>query len=114
MDLHDFYTGKAFDAHRFFGAHFEDGGVTFRTYAPGARAVEVIGEWDGWQGASMAQEGRGGVFTCHVPGAQPGMLYKYKIHPATGGEADHCDPYGFWMELRPGSASALGDTCGMA
>ena len=35
------------------------------------------------------------------------MLYKYKIRPAAGGEADHCDPYGFWMELRPGSASAL-------
>ena len=40
-------------------------------------------------------------------GAKPGMLYKYKIRPAAGGEADHCDPYGFWMELRPGSASAL-------
>ena len=34
MDLHDFYTGRTFDAHRFFGAHFEGDFVTFRTYAP--------------------------------------------------------------------------------
>lgn len=107
MDLHDFYTGRTFDAHRFFGAHFEGDFVTFRTYAPGAQAVELIGEFNGWQGMPMAREGQGGVFSCRIQGAKPGMLYKYKIRPAAGGEADHCDPYGFWMELRPGSASAL-------
>ena len=107
MDLHDFYTGRTFDAHRFFGAHFEGDCVTFRTYAPGAQAVELIGEFNGWQGMPMAREGQGGVFSCRIQGAKPGMLYKYKIRPAAGGEADHCDPYGFWMELRPGSASAL-------
>ena len=107
MDLHDFYTGRTFDAHRFFGAHFEGDCVTFRTYAPGAQAVELIGEFNGWQGMPMAREGQGGIFSCRIQGAKPGMLYKYKIRPAAGGEADHCDPYGFWMELRPGSASAL-------
>ena len=107
MDLHDFYTGRTFDAHRFFGAHFEGDFVTFRTYAPGAQAVELIGEFNGWQGMPMAREGQGGVFSCRIQGAKPGMLYKYKIRPAAGGEADHCDPHGFWMELRPGSASAL-------
>ena len=107
MDLHDFYTGRTFDAHRFFGAHFEGDFVTFRTYAPGAQAVELIGEFNGWQGMPMAREGQGGIFSCRIQGAKPGMLYKYKIRPAAGGEADHCDPYGFWMELRPGSASAL-------
>ena len=107
MDLHDFYTGRTFDAHRFFGAHFEGDCVTFRTYAPGAQAVELIGEFNGWQGMPMAREGQGGIFSCRIQGAKPGMLYKYKIRPAAGGEADHCDPYGFWMELRPGSSSAL-------
>ena len=107
MDLHDFYTGRTFDAHRFFGAHFEGDFVTFRTYAPGAQAVELIGEFNGWQGMPMAREGQGGIFSCRIQGAKPGMLYKYKIRPAAGGEADPCDPYGFWMELRPGSASAL-------
>lgn len=36
MDLHDFYTGRTFDAHRFFGAHFEGDCVISCTYAPGA------------------------------------------------------------------------------
>lgn len=107
MDLHDFYTGRTFDAHCLFGAHFEGDCVTFRTYAPGAQAVELIGEFNGWQGMPMTREGQGGIFSCRIQGAKPGMLYKYKIRPAAGGEADHCDPYGFWMELRPGSASAL-------
>ena len=59
MDLHDFYTGRTFDAHRFFGAHFEGDCVTFRTYAPGAQAVELIGEFNGWQGMPMARGGTG-------------------------------------------------------
>ena len=92
MDMHDFYTGRTFDAHRFFGAHFEGDCVTFRTYAPGAQAVELIGEFNGWQGMPMAREGQGGIFSCRIQGAKPGMLYKYKIRPAAGGEADHCDP----------------------
>ena len=102
-----FKQGNNFESQRFFGAHFEGDCVIFRTYAPGAQAVELIGEFNGWQGMPMAREGQGGVFSCRIQGAKPGMLYKYKIRPAAGGEADHCDPYGFWMELRPGSASAL-------
>ena len=74
MDLHDFYTGRTFDAHRFFGAHFEGDFVTFRTYAPGAQAVELIGEFNGWQGMPMAREGQGGIFSCRIQGAKPGML----------------------------------------
>ena len=73
MDLHDFYTGRTFDAHRFFGAHFEGDFVTFRTYAPGAQAVELIGEFNGWQGMPMAREGQGGVFSCRIQGAKPGI-----------------------------------------
>ena len=68
MDLHDFYTGRTFDAHRFFGAHFEGDCVTFRTYAPGAQAVELIGEFNGWQGMPMAREGQGGIFSCRIQG----------------------------------------------
>ena len=87
-----FKQGNNFESQRFFGAHFEGDFVTFRTYAPGAQAVELIGEFNGWQGMPMAREGQGGVFSCRIQGAKPGMLYKYKIRPAAGGEADHCDP----------------------
>ena len=92
MDLHDFYTGRTFDAHRFFGAHFEGDFVTFRTYAPGAQAVELIGEFNGWQGMPMAREGQGGVFSCRIQGAKPGMVIyvQYKtvyVDPTTEAKA---------------------------
>ena len=52
MDLHDFYTGRTFDAHRFFGAHFENvgetEGVMFRVWAPRAKAVSVVGDFNSW------------------------------------------------------------------
>ena len=44
MDFYGFYTGKIFDAYRFLGAHTEPGGgVTFRTFAPGAAKISLIG-----------------------------------------------------------------------
>lgn len=108
MDIHAFYTGQCFDAYRYFGAHIADGGVTFRTYAPGANGVAVAGTFDGWQGTPMLQEGQSGVFTCHIKGAKPGHLYKYRIYSGEANTAtDHSDPYGFGMELRPASASVV-------
>ena len=49
MDKYDFYTGNSFDAYEFMGAHIVNGGVMFRTYAPNAAAVSVIGEFNGWE-----------------------------------------------------------------
>ena len=55
----------------------------------------------------MEQKGRSGVYELCTADAQPGMMYKYKIFGADGSERDHCDPYGFQMELRPGTASIV-------
>lgn len=49
-----------------------------------------------------------GVYQLFLSNAKPGMLYKYKIYGG-GRVTDHCDPYGFGMELRPGSASVIVD-----
>lgn len=107
MDLHDFYTGRAFDAHCYFGAHATENGVLFRTYAPGARQVLVIGEWNDWKGEVMLPRERSGVYELCCEQAQPGMMYKYKVIGADGSERDHCDPYGFFMEQRPGTATII-------
>ena len=107
MDLHDFYTGRAFDAHCYFGAHVSGQGVLFRTYAPGARQVLVIGEWNDWKGEVMLPWERSGVYELYCAQAQLGMMYKYKIIGADGSERDHCDPYGFFMEKRPGTATII-------
>lgn len=109
MHLQDFYDGKAFDAYEYFGAHLQEEGVIFRVYAPGAKSVALIGEFNEWQGESMNKEGEGGVYSLVCLNAQKGQMYKYRIYQADGGVVEHCDPYGFGMELRPNSASIIVD-----
>lgn len=106
MNVQDFYEGRSFDAYMFWGAHVSDGGVWFRTYAPGAAKVLVIGEWNGWKGEEMQEEPHG-FFTFFSPQATAGMMYKYKIFGPDGGQQDHCDPYGFAMEHPPACASII-------
>lgn len=53
MDFYGFYTGKEFEAYRFLGAHPQGSGYVFRTFAPAARAISVIGEFNGWQEIPM-------------------------------------------------------------
>ncbi len=109
MDFYGFYTGKIFDAYQFLGAHITDHGVTFRTFAPGASRISVIGEFNGWQDCEMKKINDGQFWECHIDNAEEGMMYKYRIYDKSGRCLDHCDPYGFGMELRPASASYIRD-----
>ena len=108
MDHYGFYTGKIFDAYEFLGAHFEGTGVTFRTFAPAAERVSLIGEFSGWREIPMNRDYDGNFWCCHVDRAAAGMMYKYRVYDRSGNYfIDHCDPYGFGMELRPNSASII-------
>ncbi|MDD5952986.1 MAG: 1,4-alpha-glucan branching protein GlgB [Oscillospiraceae bacterium] len=109
MDLYSFYMGQCFDAYQFFGAHYENGKTTFRTFAPEADHISLIGEFSSWQELPMKKVADGNVYELSVDGAVPGMMYKYKIYSKNGVDTDHCDPYGFGMELRPNSASYIRD-----
>ena len=107
MDFLGFYTGKCMDAYEFLGCHLVEGGAVFRTFAPAAKAISVIGEFNNWQGTSMNKIHDGQFWECFIPNVEEGMLYKYKIYTPVGNAVDHCDPYGFGMELRPNSASVV-------
>ncbi len=109
MDFYGFYTGKIFDAYRFLGAHQEDKGVTFRTFAPGAARISLIGEFTDWQEQKMHKIYDGNFWECYAENAAPGMMYKYRIYKHGDSYIDHCDPYGFGMELRPNTASYIRD-----
>lgn len=109
MDFFGFYTGKIFDAYRYLGAHVEEQGVTFRTFAPGASRITLIGEFNGWQEWEMNRVHDGNFWECYVQNAHPGMMYKYRIYRQDQSYVDHCDPYGYGMELRPNSASYIRD-----
>ncbi len=109
MDFYGFYTGKVFDAYRFLGAHPEAKGVTFRTFAPGAARISLIGEFTDWQEMEMHKIYDGNFWECYAENAAPGMMYKYRIYKHGNSYIDHCDPYGFGMELRPNTASYIRD-----
>ncbi len=108
MNLHKFYTGEAFDAYEYFGAHPENGGFVFRTYAPNAHHVSIVGEFNSWKEQPMQQLHQSGVWVAFETGAEIGQMYKYVIY-GQNGRVEHCDPYGFGMELRPGACSVIRD-----
>lgn len=109
MDFYGFYTGQVFDAYTFLGAHPDAGGTAFRTFAPGARAVELIAECTAWAPLPMQKIYDGNFWEVRAAHARPGMLYKYRVAGQDGRVVDHCDPYGFSMELRPQNASIVRD-----
>lgn len=108
MDFQKFYTGECYDAYQYLGAHPQDGGVVFRTFAPQADKVCIVGEFNGWKEEEMRMSTRVQFYEIFVPDARPGQMYKYVIY-GKNGRVEHCDPYGFGMELRPGFASIVRD-----
>lgn len=115
MDFYGFYTGKIFDAYKYLGAHInrrENGKVeevVFRTFAPSASRISVIGEFNGWTETPLEKVHDGNFWEMISKEAKPGMMYKYRIYDCAGNCIDHCDPYGYGMELRPNTASIIRD-----
>ena len=109
MDFYNFYTGACFDAYKYLGAHVESEGVTFRTFAPGAARISVIGEFSNWNEYTMNRTHDGQFLGMLCMECKTSQMYKYRIYQQNGSFIDHCDPYGFGMELRPNTASIIRD-----
>lgn len=107
MDMQKFYEGKLFDAYKYFGAHIENNGVTFRTFAPNANRVTVKGDFSNFEEVEMTTKVYG-VYEVFIDGAHEGQKYEYCIY-SNGKSQVHCDPYGFSMELRPDHKSIIVD-----
>ncbi|MGV9822340.1 1,4-alpha-glucan branching protein GlgB [Nocardia xishanensis] len=84
-------------------------GTSFAVWAPNARGVTVIGDFDGWSGntAPMRALGTSGVWEVFVPGIGVGEKYKYRVHGADGRTVDHADPLAFATEHPPATASVV-------
>ncbi len=109
--LKDYHEGNSLEAYRFFGAHPEKEGVRFTVYAPNAQAIQVIGSFDDWKnkGHKMRKVDERGTWSLYIKGVKPGDTYKYRITQATGRVVDKMDPYAFYSELRPNTASIVED-----
>ena len=113
VDLHLFAEGSHLRLWEVLGAHVRtrDGvaGVSFAVWAPNARGVSVIGDFNGWNPAVhlMRRLNAGGVWELFIPGVKPGALYKFEIRSAAGPVRVKTDPYGRFMEQFPGHASIV-------
>ncbi len=116
LDLHLLGEGTHLRLYQRLGAHVTrlEGveGVAFAVWAPNARHVSLIGDFNGWDGRvhPMRKRHEGGVWEIFVPGLGAGALYKYEIKDAEGRLLPaKADPYGFAAELPPKTASRVYD-----
>lgn len=113
--LDEYYKGNDIHAYMTFGAHLcverNKKGVRFTTYAPHAQSIQVIGSFDDWscQGHEMKRTDDKGVWSIFIADAKEGDMYKYRVTQATGRVVDKMDPYAFYSELRPNTASIVTD-----
>jgi 1,4-alpha-glucan branching enzyme len=113
FDLHLFGEGRHWHAYRFLGAHHRtiDGveGFQFAVWAPGAKRVSVIGEFNNWDGRAhpMRVRGGSGVWELFIPDLAPGGLYKFELRDGGGNVHVKIDPYANAYQERPENACVL-------
>ena len=112
-DVYLFRKGEHFRLYRKLGAHLVDGGAHFAVWAPNASYVSVIGSFNDWDpGANplRPREDGSGIWEGFVEGVRKGDLYKYRILSRYGGyAADKADPFAFFNEVPPATASVVWD-----
>ena len=113
--LYDFLMGQTIEAYKYFGAHFvtqnKKEGALFRVYAPMAKDVSVIGEFNNWDPSKhqMKKVDVSGVYEVFIEGVKNYQTYKFHIHDANGNYIDKQDPFAYFSEYRSGSCSKLFD-----
>lgn len=114
LDTYLFAEGNHHRIYEKMGAHateFEGvAGVHFAVWAPHARNVSVIGDFNVWDGRKhQMRRGGAGIWELFVPGLKVGDRYKYEIKNNNGHIYEKSDPYGFQQEARPKTASIVAD-----
>jgi len=113
FDLHLFAEGTHSRAYEKLGAHIteRDGrrGVHFAAWAPNAKLVSVIGDFNSWNpNANVMRPSQAGIWGGFVPDIDQGAVYKYHVESQHGNyQVDKADPFGFAAEIRPQTASRV-------
>ena len=114
LDHYLFGQGNHYEIYKKLGAHEVTAGkkgVYFAVWAPHAKSVSVIGEFNEWDAAAdrMERQEPLGIYTVFVPEAKDGQMYKYCIETQSGELIYKADPFANYAELRPGTASRITD-----
>ncbi len=108
FDMHLFREGTQCQAYRMFGAHLTESGCQFTVYAPNAKFVSVVGDFNNWNlFAHNMDKSPEGVFSIFVPEAKEWDRYKYRIVTKNNKEIYKADPYAFYAEHMPDTASKI-------
>jgi 1,4-alpha-glucan branching enzyme len=113
MDLYLFNEGEHHRLYDLLGAHVrkmgEVSGVEFAVWAPNARRVSVVGDFNCWDGRRhmMRKLGSSGVWELFIPSLCVGDIYKYEVLTSDGRVVKKLDPCAQWTEKRPGNAGRV-------
>ncbi|OLN21681.1 1,4-alpha-glucan branching enzyme [Domibacillus antri] len=109
FDLHLFHEGNLFKAYNLFGAHVRNEKTFFTLWAPNAKNVRVIGDFNDWmgRGTEMKRVTSEGIWFLEIPKNLEGSLYKYEILSESGRVIHKTDPFAFMTELRPRTAGVV-------
>jgi 1,4-alpha-glucan branching enzyme len=119
FDVHLIGEGTHYKTYEKMGAHLMDvegvAGVAFVVWAPNARRVSVVGDFNSWDGRRHPMRVRGGtgVWELFLPGLGEGVIYKYEVKSRENSYLGlKADPYAFYAEHRPRTASIVHDLSG--
>ena len=113
FDRHLFGAGTHYEIYEKMGGrlmtHGGARGAAFSVWAPNAKAVSVIGDFNNWDArrSPMRRLGESGIWELFLPAAAEGDKYKFHVTQCDGRVVDKTDPYGVYAEVRPNNASVL-------
>ena len=116
LPIYLFHQGTNFRAHELMGCHYDSatGAAVFRTWAPGAARISVVGDFNEWRedDIQMRRISGGGIWEATIYGVLPGQRYKYAVTSGGGKKILKGDPYAFFSETETQTASIVFDLNG--
>ena len=110
MEHYLFHRGEYRQAYEYFGAHPNRSSTIFRIWAPTAKSVAVVGDFNNWNAREedyCQKITNEGIWEVEIKKVKKGAIYKFQIETSWGQKILKADPYAFYSELRPQTASVV-------
>jgi len=112
-DIFLFHRGEYYKSYDFLGCHkyiLDDiEGYRFIVWAPHAKKVSIVGDFNDWKGFTLERFDESGLFNIFISGIEENEIYKYEIKTFNDEKLLKSDPYAFYSEIRPNTASKIFD-----